>query len=97
MGAHALARGAAGGVGGVTSGRGAKLTSARWETYPRRATTALVVLLVAAALGACVPGTYYAPNNYARRLRLFDRGQYENAILSGMPLAEKGDCHCQYR
>jgi TPR repeat protein len=51
-----------------------------------------------AVLGGCVPGTYYDPtDNYVRGLRLFDRGQPENAILFWKPLADAGDCDAQYR
>jgi len=64
----------------------------------RRLTIACVALVVAAILGACVPGTYYDPTDrYVMGLRLFDRGQPENAILFWKPLAEKGDCDAQYR
>jgi len=59
---------------------------------------ALMAAVIVVALGACIPGTYLDPlDNYARGLRLFDRGQPENAILFWKPLAEKGDCDAQYR
>src|SRR5438094_6752748 len=64
----------------------------------RKLMTAFVAFVVAAALGACVPGTYYDPTDrYARGLRLFDRGQHANAISVWKPLAEAGDCDAQYR
>src|SRR2546427_3000121 len=64
----------------------------------RRLAPALMAAVIVVALGACIPGTYLDPlDNYARGLRLFDRGQYENAILFWKPLAEKGDCDAQYR
>src|SRR5947209_20308147 len=58
---------------------------------------ALMAAVIVVALGACIPGTYFDPlDNYARGLRLFDRGQPENAILFWKPLAEIGDCDAQY-
>ena len=54
------------------------------------------LVLGAVALGAC--GTYYDPgDSYTRGLRLFDRGQFANAILFWKPLAEAGDCDAAYR
>jgi hypothetical protein len=59
--------------------------------------TLSVALGLAALLGGCVPGTYYDPtDNYVRGLRLFGRGQPENAILLWKPLADAGDCDAQY-
>src|SRR5437764_1378019 len=75
--------------------RGASNRKARVQAGEGVARGALVV---AAILGACVPGTYYDPTDrYVMGLRLFDRGQPENVILFWKPLAEKGDCDAQYR
>jgi len=57
-----------------------------------------VSLALAAVLGGCVSGTYFAPDDrYATGLRLFDIGEPENAIQYWKPLAEEGDCDAQYR